>query len=214
MFVKMCGFTRPEDITAAAQLGVQAVGFNFYKKSPRNISPQTAKNLLAHLPADVEPWGLFVNASLDDIRQVLRHVPLKLVQFHGDEDLPFCRALGVPFVKAFRLQHEAEVAGISAWIPHAYESRFLIDTFSAKHYGGTGKPIAPEILQKALQLPGKLILAGGLKPENLSSLLKPTLPYGVDVSSGIEDDALRCPGVKSLARMQDFMRQVQLLEKS
>lgn len=214
MFVKMCGFTRLEDVRFAAQLKVHALGFNFFNGSARYIDPETAAPLVKSLPPAVEAWGLFVNAEAADIRRILKVVPLQVLQFHGDEDLAFCQSLGLPFVKAFRIADAKQLQSIEPWIPHLHDSRFLLDAFAKDQFGGTGKGLDDEILKVAKTLPGKAILAGGLTPENLSARMHIWQPFGLDVSSGIEDDAQKNPGIKSRARMQAFMDQVAQLEKS
>ena len=117
MFVKMCGFTRMEDVTVAARLGIGAVGFNFYKGSGRFIDAHKARPLIQALPPSVEAWGLFVNADAAEVQSVLKVVSLQILQFHGDEDLNFCRSFGLPFVKAFRIAKPQDMQAIDSWIP-------------------------------------------------------------------------------------------------
>ena len=208
--IKLCGLSRPEDIQAAAIAGADAIGLVFYPPSPRNVSAQEASTLLADLPPFISSVGLFVNASLAEIQQVLRIAPLSMLQFHGDETPEQCaqiaEAVGRPFLRAIRIRPDATTQYLleSEQLYRSCSSLFaglLLDTWSDA-YGGTGKVfdwslISPEIAHQA-------VLSGGLNVQNVTDAVRRVRPYAVDVSSGIES----ARGVKDATLMLQFVAAV------
>ena len=206
---KICGITRIQDIDAVVAAGVDAIGFVFYAPSPRSVTPEQAKKLLKHVPAYVQTVGLFVNATGNEIEQVLKTVPLDLLQFHGDETPEQCQqlasAVNKRWIKALRINTEQHTtAGVSAQIDEfavAGANSILLDAYHPHKYGGTGARFDWSLLPQDSSLP--IILAGGLDADNVAATLE--LPiYAVDVSGGIESGK----GKKDAAKMRAFMKAV------
>lgn len=211
--VKICGITRKEDALAAIASGADALGLVFYAKSPRAVDPAQAAEICRCIPPFVTTVGLFVNAGVEVVEDVLQQVPLKLLQFHGDENDRYCGSFGRPFIKALHINDavvEADQAGEvhrdvhhrMALYPNA--SGFLFDTHVANVPGGTGKAFDWTLLPPDADRP--VILAGGLHADNVATAIAISQPYAVDVSSGVESS----PGIKDEAKIGQFMRQVQL----
>ena len=203
--VKVCGLTRPDDVRAAVELGVDAVGLVFYPPSKRMLDLQRARELRALVPAFVDAVALFVNPDPDQVRRTLDAVRPDLLQFHGEESPEFCESFGVRYMKGFRVgapgldtpeglaRHCAAYTSASAW---------LFDSYSGG-YGGSGTSFEPSLLSGLRGSVGArpLILAGGLSAENVGFLLGMVHPYAVDVSSGVED----APGLKNRDKIHAFM---------
>jgi phosphoribosylanthranilate isomerase len=206
--VKICGFTRANDALCAANLGVDAIGLVFYEPSPRYVTLEQAKAIVAVLPPFVSVVGLFVNARQADVCQVIDQVSLDVLQFHGDEDQVFCSSFDLPYIKAVRVQHGSDI--IQAAQSFTDAQGLLLDAWHADVQGGTGLQFDWSILEHGfdqglsqnLQLP--LILAGGLDSGNIYAAIESTLPYAVDVSSGVESSK----GIKDSLRMTDFLKEV------
>ncbi len=199
--VKICGITRPEDGIAAANLGVDAIGLVFYDPSPRAVDALTAQRIVSALPPFVTSVGLFVNAVPETVREVLRRVPLDLLQFHGDEDPAYCACFARPFIKAVSMETAAD--------PQAYACRFeaaaglLLDTPSGNMRGGSGQRFNWDLIPPNIAKP--IILAGGLNPENVAQAVRRVHPFGVDVSTGVES----AKGIKNSDLMRAFMRGIE-----
>ncbi len=198
--VKICGITRPEDGITAASAGADAIGLVFYAKSPRFVTLQQARAVIASLPPFVTTVGLFVDASAPEIKAVLNEVLLDVLQFHGDEPPEFCASFGRPYLKALSmrdgidLHYEAERFSSAAAL--------LVDTFQAGVPGGTGMSFDWTRIPADLNKP--LILAGGLNPDNVAQAIMQAKPYAVDVSSGVE----AAKGIKDAGKIAAFMRGV------
>ena len=198
--VKLCGITRPEDGVLAAWLGADAIGLVFHTASPRWVDAATAQRIVAALPPFVTPVGLFRNEPAATIRAILAAVPLRLLQFHGDEEPDACAAFALPYIKAVPMGADAELRD--------YEQRFatatalLLDSHGGSHSGGSGQSFDWHRIPAERQKP--LILAGGLHPGNVAAAIRQVRPYAVDVSSGVES----AQGVKDAARMRAFLQEV------
>jgi phosphoribosylanthranilate isomerase len=191
VFVKICGITRGEDAQAAVDLGAAAIGFVFWPGSPRFIDPFRARVIAAALPPFVTAVGVFVNQSVEEVNGVSSLVPLGAVQLHGDEPPSFAAHVRRPVVKALFQFDAAEVA--------AWPSRItlLADAHDPVRRGGTGVK-ADWSAAAALARSRRVILAGGLGPDNVADAIEAVRPFGIDVSSGVE---VR-PGIKDRAKME------------
>lgn len=198
--IKICGMTRVEDATEAARLGVDAVGLVFYPKSPRHVSVERARELVAALPAFVTVTALFLDPSEAEVRRVLDNVRVELLQFHGGEPAEFCRGFGRPYIKAVPMGSRADIAEYAH--RHAGAAALLLDSHIAGQKGGTGVSFDWTTIPKFTGPP--LILAGGLSADNVATAIRIVQPYGVDVSSGVESQ----PGLKDAAKMAAFIREV------
>ena len=193
----MCGMTRATDIEHAISLGVDAIGFIFYRKSKRYLSVDQAKLLLKGLPAFVDAVGVFVNPDVSFVQQVLSELPIQWLQFHGDETPTFCEQFGRPYIKAVSAASTAVITQAVADYQHA--AAILLDTPSINARGGSGVPFDWQIIPHQLVKP--IILAGGLDASNVSAAIATCTPYAVDVCSGIEASA----GLKDHEKMTRFV---------
>ncbi|NNH39114.1 phosphoribosylanthranilate isomerase [Acinetobacter terrae] len=203
---KICGITRIEDIHSAVNAGVDAIGFVFYAPSPRSVTLEQAKELAKHVPAYVQIVGLFVNATADEITQVLEEVPLDILQFHGDETSEQCQQIAAQtkrrWYKAIQVKPELDVIKTIKSYQQAGASAVLLDAWHPELKGGTGHQFD---WSQFPQLDIPLILAGGLKPENIEDAIKTTRAYAVDVSGGVES----AKGIKDQQLIEHFMQGVQ-----
>ena len=195
--VKFCGITNLQDAISAAELGADALGFVFYPKSPRFISPKNAKEIIKKLPPFISMVGLFVNQSKSEVEEVIKGCPLNLLQFHGDENESFCKQYNLPYIKAISMKSDVDL--LKCVQEYNSAKALLLDTFSKVARGGSGevfdwKMIPPNTLKP-------IIVAGGLTPDNVQTLLEVISPYGVDVSSGIEINK----GLKDYKLMKKFI---------
>ncbi|MBB5189975.1 phosphoribosylanthranilate isomerase [Silvimonas terrae] len=196
--VKICGLRDPATARAAAQMGADAIGLVFYGPSPRNVSVAEAQAVLAALPPFVTSVGLFVNADADWLRDLLKVLPLDLLQFHGDESPEYCRSFGKPWIKAVRVKPDTNLIEYAALFHDA--RGLLVDAFVEGTPGGTGEAFDWSLIPKDLPLP--LILSGGLDPVNVSEAVARIAPWAVDVSSGVES----ARGVKDLNKVAQFIK--------
>ena len=197
---KICGITRIEDALAAAEAGADAIGLVIYAKSPRAVSIQQARDIVAALPAFVTTVGLFVNASRGELNEILGAVALDLLQFHGDETPADCESFHRPYIKALRVQSGDDIALLAA--PYASARGILLDTFVSGVPGGTGAAFDWSLVPHDLSQP--VILAGGLSADNVQAAIKQVRPYAVDVSGGVEASK----GIKDAAKIRAFMQAV------
>ncbi|MGI4847798.1 MAG: phosphoribosylanthranilate isomerase [Janthinobacterium lividum] len=212
--IKLCGMTRREDIDAAIDCGADALGLVFYQGSARHVSVARAAELLRGLPPFVAAVGLFVNASVDEVRAAVSAAPLSMLQFHGDETLEQCavlaEAVGLPFLRAIRVTPAMRGADLLEYDllsrqRSALFSSLLLDTW-VDGYGGSGKVFDWSIVPE--QLAPRVVLSGGLSAQNATEAVVQVRPCAVDVSSGIE----AAKGIKDDARMRAFVAAVRLAD--
>lgn len=202
--VKICGITSTTDALNAANAGADALGFVFYAKSPRYVTPEQAAEICQALPPFVTSVGLFMNADAEQVRATLDTVSLDLLQFHGSETPEFCRSFGRPYIKALGIQGLVDFAEQADQYPDALG--ILVDSHALGKAGGTGQTFDWKLLPKNYSKP--IILAGGLNPENIAEAVRETSVYAVDLSSGVESS----PGIKSKAKIDALMREVKHVE--
>jgi len=194
--VKFCGFTQEDDVAQAVTLGVDALGFVFYEPSSRYVTPEHAANLTRSVPAFVTRVGLFVNEQAESIKRIFETARLNLIQYHGDETPEFCDTLGLPYIKAFRVQQGMDLRAEMDRYPNA--SGFLLDAYVKGQPGGTGERFDWGLIP---QSDAPIILAGGLTPDNAKDAIEQVAPWALDVSGGIETK----PGRKDPDKMARFM---------
>jgi len=197
---KICGITRIEDALAAVDAGADAIGLVFYAKSPRAVSVQQARAIIAALPPFVTTVGLFVNASRCELGEILDAVPLDLLQFHGDETPADCEGYHRPYIKALRVKAGDDIA--ASCKAYAGASGILLDTYVEGVPGGTGEAFDWSLIPERLSKP--IILAGGLTMKNVAEAIAQVHPYAVDVSGGVEQSK----GIKDHAKIRAFIQAV------
>ncbi|PWB31529.1 phosphoribosylanthranilate isomerase [Pseudomonas sp. SDI] len=197
---KICGITRIEDALAAVEAGADAIGFVFYAKSPRAVTAEQARAIIAALPPFVTTVGLFVDASRCELNEILEVVPLDLLQFHGDETPADCEGYHRPWIKALRVRPGDDLQASCTLYRNA--SGILLDTYVAGVPGGTGEAFDWALVPPTLSKP--IILAGGLSAANVAQAIAVVRPYAVDVSGGVE----AAKGIKDPLKIEAFMRAV------
>jgi phosphoribosylanthranilate isomerase len=200
--VKICGITNYEDATAAIDLGADLLGFNFYHKSPRYVSAEKAAKIINRLPGFVDIAGVFVNASFDQIRDIMELCPVDWVQLHGDESPEFCSSflsLNVKTMKALRVKDQGDIQKAEEYFTDA----ILLDAFDPDKYGGTGRTFDWNILG---HIGKRVFLAGGINPDNAAEAIGLGI-YGIDVCSGIEAE----PGKKDHNKMKRLFENIRHL---
>jgi phosphoribosylanthranilate isomerase len=197
---KICGITRIEDALAAAEAGADAIGLVFYAKSPRAVTVEQARAIIAALPPFITTVGLFVNASRSELNEILEAVPLDLLQFHGDETPADCEGFHRPWIKALRVRPGDDLE--ASCQAYAKASGILLDTYVAGVPGGTGEAFDWSLVPAKLSKP--IILAGGLSAANVAEAIARVRPYAVDVSGGVEQSK----GIKDHQRIKAFMQAV------
>jgi phosphoribosylanthranilate isomerase len=198
--VKICGITNLADALAAVEAGADALGLNFYEKSPRHISLKTAAEIANQLQPFVMRVGLFVNAPEELVTRAIGECSLSLLQFHGDEPPDFCTQFGLMSMKAFRIRDVETLKEIPSYQTDAY----LLDAYSPEARGGTGEKFNWDLAVEAQKFGKPVFLAGGLTPENVADAVRKVKPFGVDVSSGVESS----PGKKDHAKLRAFVAAV------
>lgn len=204
--VKVCGLTSVDNALAVEACGVDAIGLVFYRPSPRWVATDMAAKIARALGPLTHKVGLFVNASAQDVEQVLAQVELSVLQFHGDEPDSFCQQFKRPFFKALRMQNGVDIGALMATYPSA--AGFLLDAYKKGVPGGTGESFDWARVPKDCAQP--LLLAGGLTPLNVGAAIEQTAVYGVDVSGGVES----APGVKGIDLVRALIKQVQRADQS
>ena len=203
---KICGITRIQDIQSVVQAGADAIGFVFFAPSPRSVTAMQAAELVQHVPAYVQTVGLFVNATQGEIADILKQAPVDILQFHGDETPEQCQHIaqhvGRRWYKAIQVKPELDVIAEIQHYQQAGASAVLLDAWHPELKGGTGHSFDWTQFPK-LDIP--LILAGGLKPDNIEDAIKTTNAYAVDVSGGVES----AKGIKDQQLIERFMQGVQ-----
>jgi phosphoribosylanthranilate isomerase len=214
--IKICGLTRVEDMQAAVAAGADAIGLVFYAGSPRYIAPAQAAALLAQVPPFITTVGLFVNATPEEVADVVRQAPVSTLQFHGDETVDQCLAaaerVNRRFLRAARVKPGGEAADLLK-----YEAQYraagslfaglLLDAWSDE-FGGAGKVFDWSLIPE--ELAPRAVLSGGLSAHNVTDALARVRPYAVDVSSGVE----QAKGIKDAAKIRAFIEQVRAADKT
>ena len=199
--VKVCGMTNLEDALLAVNLGAWALGFIFYKKSPRYISPSKVQKIIQLLPPFVTSVGVFVNQKEGAVKDIAKFCGLNTLQFHGDETPHYCqRFRDYKVIKAFRIKDGFDISGLGVFRVSAY----LFDTYQENAYGGSGKTFNWDVI-KDKKLNAPMILSGGLNPQNVRIAIETVKPYAVDVSSGVE----KSPGKKDAALLREFFEKIE-----
>lgn len=201
--IKFCGLTRAGDVRLASELGVDALGFVFAHGSPRRIHPAEARTLRAAMAPMVDAVAVFRDNSADEVHEVVRQLRPSLLQFHGNEDAAFCRRFDLPYIKAVAMGG-ATVPASGPALTAAFRdaAAFLFDSHGGGHDGGSGRCFDWNALPSGLGRP--ILLSGGLAPANVHDALAAVRPFGVDVSSGIEN----APGRKDGELMRAFVAEV------
>ncbi len=202
--VKICGITNLADAQAAIAAGADALGFNFYEKSPRYLTVPAAAEISRQLPPFVMRVGVFVNAPEDLVMRAIADSGLSFLQFHGDEPPEFCTQFGLMSMKAFRIRDAASLQEL----PKFQTDAWLLDAFSPEAPGGTGEKFNWDLAIEAQKLGKPIFLAGGLTPENVADAVSRVRPFGVDVASGVES----APGKKDQQKVKDFIAAVRSVE--
>ena len=203
--LKVCGITLIEDAQVAIECGAEFLGFNFYRKSPRYISPEAARTIIEQLPSGVITVGIFVNeAQPQDVLEILKVSGVQLAQLHGDEDADYCAAVGAErVIKALRVGEGFDVRQVLSYPAWA----ILLDAFDKNLYGGTGKTANWEVAREAAKLT-RLFLAGGLSPENIAEAIQAVQPFAVDVNSGVES----APGKKAADKLKKLKQEMETIK--
>ncbi len=201
--VKICGITNWTDAELALAAGANALGFNFYRPSPRYIAPSHAQLIITRLPAGVDAVGVFVNPSFAEANQIGLSTDLDVLQLHGDESPEALAEFSGSWtlIKAFRASPEFCAEQLEAY--RGQTEFFLLDGFSEHARGGTGKTFDWSVAREAKKY-GRIFLSGGLTPENVGDAVRQVQPFAVDVCSGVEAS----PGKKDAARVREFIRTV------
>ena len=196
--IKICGITNLDDALAALELGVDALGFVF-TESPRKVTPDKVEQIASQMDIPVLKVGVFVNKDVNQVQNIFDRCNLDYVQLSGNEDKIYLEKLSLPIIKVFKVKDQT----VLKEIPQYDLNLFMLETFNENQYGGTGKTFNWEIAKEAKKF-GRVILSGGLTPENVFSALQQVEPYGVDVSSGVEES----PGKKNKKKLEQFIKEV------
>ncbi|MDB4970418.1 MAG: Phosphoribosylanthranilate isomerase [Myxococcales bacterium] len=194
-FVKICGVTTLDDALACVDAGADAIGFNFWPESKRHVAVGTAATIAKRLPPNLRTFGVFVNPAADEIDRAFASGAIDLVQLHGDESPEFCQRFAGRYVKALRLRDPASLAQLVA-----YPCDLVLVDADTAGYGGSGQRADVTLAAEAARS-RRVILAGGLTPENVTEAIRQVRPYGVDVAGGVE----REPGVKDWIKVAAFV---------
>ncbi|RMG38039.1 MAG: phosphoribosylanthranilate isomerase [Gammaproteobacteria bacterium] len=198
--VKICGITRPEDAEAAVHAGADAIGLVFYPPSPRHVELAQAVEIARGLPPFVTTVGLFVNADAETIAEVVAEVGIDLIQFHGNECPDYCASHGRPWIRALRMKDDIDLEAEAGRFAAA--RGILLDAYRPGVPGGTGETFDWSRIPPALA--HRIVLAGGLNPDNVEQAVRQVRPFAVDVSGGVESE----PGIKDADRIARFMAAV------
>ncbi|MDP3295743.1 MAG: phosphoribosylanthranilate isomerase [Nevskia sp.] len=203
--IKFCGFTRADDIAEAVALGVDAIGLIMVPQSPRAVSLEAAIALKNTILPLVNSVVLLRNPDAALVHEVLRVIRPSLLQFHGEESAEFCASFGHPYLKAIAMQHQTRpLTEIAA--EYATAAALLLDGHAPGGLGGQGLAFDWQQSTGTVALP--IMLAGGIRPDNVAAAIAAARPFAVDVSSGIEAASGQTPGVKDSGKMRDFVREV------
>lgn len=203
--VKICGITTAEDAADAVEAGADALGFVFVPGTPRAVPPEAVARIVATLPPFIATVGVFVNRPLQEILEIAAGCCLQAIQLHGEEPAEVARSIPVKVIKAVRVKDAESLRPLETYPAHA----FLLDTFVEGKPGGTGRVLPWELAAQA-KVPARIILSGGLRPDNVDQAIRLVRPYAVDVSSGVE---MR-PGRKDRQKVREFIAAVRRVDQS
>lgn len=199
--VKICGITNLEDALLSAKFGADALGFNFYEKSPRYISPEKAREIIEQLPENILKVGVFVNETLEKIAEIAEFAKLDALQLHGEETPEFACELkaktNLQIIKAFRVSPEFKPEDVLNYETDA----ILLDAYNPKERGGTGETFDWEIAKKVQKNFSQMYLAGGISDENILSAIDMVKPFAVDACSSLESEK----GIKDSNKVRNFI---------
>lgn len=204
MKVKICGITNLEDAQLAVDCGADAVGFIFYEKSKRYITPSKANEIISSLPFLVLKVGVFVNEEIGKVNSIAKEIGLNAVQLHGNESIEYCKQISHPIIKAFRVNEDFDYSAIDQYSGY----QIMLDTYSSKEHGGTGTSFNWENIPS--QLKNKIILAGGISESNIEEIYKNVKPQAVDLSSSLEIE----PGKKDSDKVKSFFNKLNNLRNN
>jgi len=203
MKIKICGITNIEDALAAESLGADAVGFIFYKKSKRYITPEQAENIIKTLSPFTTKVGVFVNETFEIINIISKQTGINVVQLHGDENPDIMKSISLPGIKAFRVDDNFDYKKLNQY----QEYSILLDAYSENDYGGTGNKFNWEKIP--FEIKNRIILSGGISSDNIEFIYKNINPAAFDLSSSLEIK----PGKKDKKKMKNFFNKVNLIRR-
>ena len=203
--IKICGITNKIDALAASELGVDMLGFVFYEKSKRCVTPAMAEDIINELPPFIGRVGIFVDETKEDVIKIAEDAGLDMLQFHGSESPEYCAFFRDKYkvIKAFRVNTKDDLKYVNDYDTDYY----LFDAYKSTCVGGTGEMFDWNIL-KDFEIVKPFLLSGGLNPENVERAIKEVVPYAVDVSSGVES----APGKKDIMLLKKFVANVRKVE--
>jgi phosphoribosylanthranilate isomerase len=203
--IKVCGITNEADALAAVDLGTDALGFIFYRGSPRYVMPSVVREIVSLLPPFVTTVGVFVNEDIDKVNSIINFCRLTAVQLHGEEPPFYCEKLEARIIKAFRMKNAAVLQNLKNYKKVA---AFLLDSYDEAQLGGTGGTFDLRLAIKAKEFDTPIIVSGGLSKSNIRKVIKRVKPYAVDVNSGVEIS----PGKKDYQKMAEFIKIVRSIK--
>ncbi len=204
MLVKICGIKDKNMAHVAIEAGADALGFVF-APSPRRVTPEVVRNIIQSLPEFVMKVGVFVDTPISSVRDIARYCALTTLQFHGQEEVDYCLQFRLPIIKAIKVTEKGRFIPDPARYVGIAEL-FLADTYQKKNAGGTGRTFPWQKID-SIKKYGPVILAGGLRPDNVYQALSIAQPWGVDVSSGVETD-----GAKDSRKIRKFIQEIRRWE--
>jgi phosphoribosylanthranilate isomerase len=204
--VKICGITNNEDAMFAAEMGAAALGFIF-ADSPRKIEPAIARDIIRRLPPFIKSIGVFVDEPIEGMKEIIALTGIDLIQLHGKEYPEICQQFMPRVIKAIAVKDESVLKDIPSFRGNV--RGLLLDTYLEKMSGGTGKVFNWDLALKIKEMGMPIILAGGLKPSNISAAISIVRPYAVDVNSGVEES----PGKKSRALLKELFENIRKMGK-
>jgi phosphoribosylanthranilate isomerase len=196
--IKICGITNYKDARLCSDLGVDAIGFIFYKKSKRYVTPKIVKEIVSQLPPLLLKVGVFVNEEPAVVNLVAKDIGLNLIQLHGDESPDYLNKIYLPIIKAVRIKDEFDFSELAKY----NNCSFLLDSFNKDEYGGTGQKFDWDRIPFFLR--EKIILAGGISEKDIDDLVKRINPYAIDISSSVE----LSPGIKDHKKLKNLFRKI------
>ena len=204
IFIKICGVTNPKDAKASLRKGADAIGFIQSKKSERFVTLETLKGIKNDIGNNFLTIPVFVNPSTEEVENFLNIFPNSILQFHGDEEEEFCKSFNARYIKAINVSNQEDLMNDINTYKDSYA--YLLDSGDSQNRGGTGETFDWKLIPKLLS--NKIIVAGGLDSNNINLLLNTIIPFGVDVSSGVESKK----GVKDHSKIDEFVKLVKKYE--